>query len=115
MSKFNEELAGAFYDLFRSTFSTSMNQNQVDALHANTLKLSNLILAKTEKVALEKVKRVNDATMKAFALTAQEVERVEAKLDAVIETLRTTLTILRETAVSEVAELASGGEADEEV
>lgn len=82
MSKFSEDLTGAIYELFRGTFSQSMNQNQVDSLHLSSKKLSNAIAKEAEKVALERCKKLSDATQKAFALMAEDLEKASADITA---------------------------------
>ena len=117
MSKFNEELAGAIYDLFRGAFSTSMNQNQVDSLHASAAALAAVIVKRADSVALERCKKINDATLKAFEIVAEEVETLQRQADSTTGVLKKLLTTLKEITAEPEAETPqlTEGESDENV
>lgn len=110
MSNFNEDLAGAFYDVFNRLTRRTLDQKEVDMLQSTSTKLAKVITAQAERTALERCKKLNDATSEGFDKVFEEVKELRDILTATHESIKA----LIEGFKGSVVELEEGG-GDEEV
>jgi hypothetical protein len=72
-----------------------MNQNQVDSLHASSRKLAKAITKQTDRVAIERCKKLNDAVSEGFKHVGKDMETLDGQMEGVANVLKELFEVLR--------------------
>jgi len=75
-----QDLATIFNEFFNSIVKRPLDVPSVDRLHKICLRLSIVIAQLSERVALEKSKRLNDAIKESFNLIAADIAKLEDRI-----------------------------------
>jgi len=96
MSDFNDDLAGKFYDVFNRLVRRTLDQKEVDMLHSTSNALAKVIRGQAERTALERCKKLNDATSAGFESVFEDIKSMRSELAATQEVITSTHNALRE-------------------
>jgi Mg2+ and Co2+ transporter CorA len=88
MSDFNQKLSGAFYDIFNRIVRRSLDQKEVDMLQRTSSALAKVITEQANRAALERCKKLNDATQEGFDNVFKDITELREILTSTHEALK---------------------------
>ena len=81
MSEFNERLVTHFSELSEKIFKRPLDIPSLDRFHKLCKKLASDITLAAEHAAIKKCKALNDAVKKAFGVVAEDMAKLEARIE----------------------------------
>ncbi len=90
------KLAGLFDELSSKVFKKSLDIPTIERLHQVTRKISLLLMEGAEKVALERCKKLNDATKFGFEKMEHDMEELQTNVRVIESTVMQLLEALNQ-------------------
>lgn len=76
-----QKIVGVFDELSSKVFGKSLNQNSLDRLNTVALRFAATIEKISSFTALDRCKRLNDATRLGFSKVAEDIAEIKERLD----------------------------------